>query len=83
MSILKIPAEVVGNFTGDYEPADFARGGSIKGSFANGGASAYPDDEFESDDDQQVTGTLGFDEGYDCKLCDVATVQKTSSIQIL
>ena len=70
MSILKIPAEAVGNFQGDYEPTDFSK---LTNSYSNGGASyggGGRDDEFDqSDDDQQAqaAGTLDFDEGYDCK----------------
>ena len=78
VSILKIPAEVVGSFQGDYEPADFTRVGSTKSGYPNGGASyAGGDDEFDqSDDDQQaqVGGTLDFDDGnYDCE--SISTVE--------
>ena len=70
MSILRIPAEAVGTFQGDYEPADFTRVDSTRGSYANGGSASYAgggNDDFESDDDNPgQRGSLDFDDGYDC-----------------
>lgn len=70
MSILKIPAEEVGTFNGDYEPAEFTRAGSTKSGYPNGGASySRHSDEFDqSDDEAQGGGVSGFEDGhYDCK----------------
>ena len=74
MSILKIPAESVGSFQGDYEPTDFViKRGSVKASYSNGGASygGGGANEFDDSDDEQqvqVGGTLDFDGGgYDCE----------------
>ena len=73
MSILKIPAEVVGSFQGDYEPTDFVKRGSVKASYSNGGAygGGGASNEFDQSDDEQqvqVGGTLDFDSGgYDCE----------------
>ena len=73
MSILKIPAESVGSFQGDYEPTDFVKRGSVKASYSNGGASyggGVANEFDQSDDEQQVQvgGTLDFDSGgYDCE----------------
>ena len=74
MSILKIPAEAVGSFQGDYERTDFVKQGTMKGSYSNGGASyggGGADDEFDQSDEEQVQvgGSLDFDQdGYDCEL---------------